>query len=63
MNRIENKGMVTEAAKYFEEEIRESMPEIPRRELCSMVDDYIYYQTDDLTRAEAHAVVEATCLH
>jgi hypothetical protein len=61
MNRIEDKGTVTEAARYFKEEILELMPDIPRGVLCSMVDDYIYYQTDDVSRQEAHAVVDATC--
>lgn len=62
MNRIEDKGMIVEAAKYFKEEVLELMPDVPRKELCSMVDDYIYYQADDVSKAEAHAVVEATCL-
>ena len=62
MNRIENKGMVTEAAKYFREEVLASAPEIPRKELCSMVDDYIYYQADDVSRPEARSVIDATCL-
>jgi hypothetical protein len=62
MNRIEDKGMVNEAAKYFKEEVLESMPDIPRKELCDMVDDYIYYQADDVSREEAHAVVDATCI-
>ena len=50
MNRIEKKEMAVDAAKYFKEEVLESMPGIPRKELCDMVDDYIYYQTDDLSR-------------
>jgi hypothetical protein len=62
MNRIEKKEMAVDAAKYFKEEVLESMPDIPRKELCDMVDDYIYYQTDDLSKEEAHKVVEATCL-
>lgn len=62
MNRIENKEMVTEAAKYFKEEVLENIPDIPREELCDMVDDYIYYQQTDVSRGEAHAVVEETCL-
>jgi len=61
MNRIERKELVVEAAKYFKEEVLESMPDIPRKVLCDMVDDYIYYQTDDLKKEEAHAVVDATC--
>jgi len=62
MNRIERKEIVVEAAKLFEEEVLETAPDIPRKELCDMVDDYIYYQTDDLSKEEAHAVVEATCI-
>jgi hypothetical protein len=62
MNRIEDKGMVTEAAKYFKEEVRELAPDIDREHLCGMVDEYIYYQQDDMTRAEAHKVVEETCM-
>jgi hypothetical protein len=40
MNRIENKGMVADAATLFAEEVRELMPDIPRKELCDLVDDY-----------------------
>ena len=61
MNRIENKEMAADAAKLFKEEIRELMPDIPPKELCDMVDDYIYYQTDDVSKEEAHAVVDVTC--
>jgi hypothetical protein len=61
MNRIEKKESAVDAAKLFQEEVRELMPGIPRKELCDMVDDYIYYQTDDMRRDEAHAIVEATC--
>jgi hypothetical protein len=62
MNRIEKKETAADAAKLFQEEVRELMPDIPRKELCDMVDDYIYYQTDDMSKEEAHAVVEATCI-
>ncbi len=62
MNRIEKKEIAVEAAKLFEEEVRELMPNVPRKELCDMVDDFIYYQTDDLSKKEAHAIVEATCI-
>jgi hypothetical protein len=62
MNRIERKETAVDAAKLFEEEVRELMPDIPRKELCDMVDDFIYYQTDDLSKKEAHAIVEATCI-
>jgi hypothetical protein len=61
MNRIENKEMAVDAAKLFTEEVRELMPDIPRKELCDMVDDYIYYQTNDVSKEEAHAIVDVTC--
>jgi len=61
MNRIEKKEMASDAAVYFKEEVLGLMPDIPRKELCDLVDDYIYYQTDDLSRKEADAVVQATC--
>jgi hypothetical protein len=61
MNRIEKKEIATDAAKLFKEEVRELMPDIPRAELCEMVDEYIYYQTDDLSKQEADAIVEDTC--
>lgn len=61
MNRIEQKEMAPQAAKLFEEEILELKPDIPRKELCDMVDDYIYYQTDDMSKGEAHAIVDITC--
>ena len=62
MNRIEKKETAVDAAKLFQEEVRELMPDIPRKELCNMVDDYIYYQTDDMGKEEAHAITEVTCL-
>ena len=61
MNRIEKKEMAPQAARLFEEEVLELNPDIPRKELCNMVDDYIYYQTDDMTKGEAHAIVDVTC--
>lgn len=61
MNRIEKKEIAPEAARLFEEEVRELKPDIPREELCNMVDDYIYYQTDEMTRPEAHAIVDKGC--
>jgi hypothetical protein len=61
MNRIENRRSAPEAARLFEQEVRELDPEIPRKELCDMVDDFIYYQTDGITRGEAHAIVDMTC--
>jgi hypothetical protein len=61
MNRIENKEMAADAARLFTEEVLELMPDIPRKELCDMVDDFIYYQTDDVSKEEAHAVVDITC--
>ena len=62
MNRIEKKETAIDAARLFKEEVSELMPDIPRRELCEMVDEYIYYQTDDLSKQEADAIVEATCI-
>jgi len=62
MNRIEKKESAADSAKLFEEEVRELTPDIPRKELCDMVDDYIYYQTDDMSRQEADAIVEETCM-
>jgi len=61
MNRIEKKETAPNAARLFEEEVRELKPDIPREELCDMVDDYIYYQTDDLSKREAHAIVDISC--
>lgn len=61
MNRIEKKEMAPAAARLFEEEVLELKPDIPRKELCDMVDDYIYYQTDDMSKVEAHAIVDISC--
>ncbi len=62
MNRIEKKKSAPSAAKLFEEEVRGINPETPREVVCHMVDDYLYYQQDDITRDEAHHIVEETCL-
>lgn len=62
MNRIEDKETVAEAAKYFKEGVLETAPGIDRKNLCGIVDEYIYYQQDDMTRDEARKVVEETCL-
>jgi hypothetical protein len=62
MNRIEKKETAADAAKLFKEEVIELVPGIPREELCDMVDDFIYYQTDDMSKEEAHVIVEATCI-
>lgn len=62
MNRIEKKEMAADAAKLFKEEVLELKPDVPRKELCDMVDDYIYYQTTGVSKEEAHAIVEATCI-
>lgn len=61
MNRIEKKEVAPYAARLFEEEVRELKPDISREELCDMVDDYLYYQTDGLSRMEAHAIVDISC--
>ncbi len=60
MNRLE-KEMAPQAAKLFEAEILGLRSDIPRKELCDMVDDYIYYQTNDMTRVEAHAISDIAC--
>ncbi len=61
MNRIEKKEIAPGAARLFEQEVLELKPDIPRKELCDMVDEYIYYQTDDMSKEEAHAIVDITC--
>ncbi len=61
MNRIEKKEMAPQAAKLFEKEVLELDSGISRKELCDMVDDYIYYQTDGMSRGEAHVIVDITC--
>lgn len=61
MSKIDNTGTV-EAARYFKEEVLDIMPDIPREELCGMVDEYIYYQRADVSRDQAHRVVEDTCI-
>ncbi len=61
MNRIEKKEMAPQAAKLFKAEILELRSDIPRKELCDMVDDYIYYQTNDMTRVEAYAIADMAC--
>ncbi len=63
MNRIEKKESVAEAAIYFKEEVLEVVPDVPRDSLCKMVDQYIYYQQDDVSREEARTVVEQTCIN
>ena len=62
MNRIEKKEIAPDAAKLFEEEVLQLEPDISREDLCDMVDDYIYYQTDGVSREEAHAIVDITCI-
>ena len=62
MNRIGKKELAADAAKLFQAEVLELKPDILRKELCGMVDDYVYYQTDDVSTEEAHAVVEVTCI-
>ncbi len=61
MNRIGGKEIARDAARLFENEVLELTSEIPRDELCAMVDDYIYFQTDNMSRQEARAVVDETC--
>jgi len=52
---------ICEAANYFKEEILEIMPDIPTSQLADMVSLYIYYQYG-ITKEEAKAVIEKTCL-
>jgi hypothetical protein len=61
MNRIERKEIAPDAAKLFEQEVLSLKPDVPRQELCDMVDEYVYYQTDDMSRTEAHKLVDGTC--
>jgi hypothetical protein len=61
MNRIEKKEIAPDASKVFQSEVRSFAPDITRKELCDMVDDYIYYQTDDISREEAYSIVDITC--
>lgn len=51
-----------DAAKYFKEEVLDIMPDIPTEELSGMVGEYIYYQAPDVSKDEAHEVVEETCV-
>ncbi len=61
MNKIDAKWMA-DAARYFKEEVLDIMPGIPREELSAMVGEYIYYQQTDISKSEAHKVVEETCV-
>ena len=61
MNRIEKKETAADAAKLFKEEVIELIPDISRKELCDMVDDFIYYQTDAMSKEEARALVDVNC--
>jgi len=61
MNRIEHNETIVDAAKLFQEEVLELIPDITRKELCDMVDDFIYYQTNDVSKEEARRVVDASC--
>jgi hypothetical protein len=61
MNTTVDKWTV-DAAKYFKEEVLDIMPDISRDELSEMVGEYIYYQQADVSKNEAHMVVEETCI-
>jgi hypothetical protein len=61
MSRIEKKEMAADAAKLFQAEVLELKPDVPHKELCDMVNNYIYYQIIDVSKEETHAVVDATC--
>ena len=61
MNKIEKKEIAPDAARLFEEEVRGLKPDISRNALCDLVNDYIYYQTDNMGKEEARAIVDVTC--
>jgi hypothetical protein len=61
MNRIERKEQAPVAARLFEQEVLELIPDITRAELCDMVEDFVYYQTDGLLREEARELVDKGC--
>jgi len=61
MNRIERKEAAPVAARLFEEEVLELSPDIARAELCDMVEDFVYYQTDGMGREEALELVDRGC--
>jgi hypothetical protein len=61
MNSTTDKWTV-DAAKYFKEEVLDIMPDIPSDELSGMVGEYIFYQQPDVSKSEAHTVVEETCV-
>jgi hypothetical protein len=61
LNKIEKKEIAPDVARLFEEEVHGLKPDSSRKELCDLVNDYIYYQTDDLSKEEAHAIVDVTC--
>jgi endonuclease V-like protein UPF0215 family len=58
---IADKG-IADAAKYFQGEVLEIMPDIPREELTDMVGEYIYYQKADVGKEKAREVVRETCV-
>ena len=60
MNSVMDKWTV-DAANYFKEEVLDIMPDIPGEELSGMVGEYIFYQQADVSKNDAHTVVEATC--
>jgi hypothetical protein len=61
MNSADVKSTI-EAANYFKEEVLEIMPDIPREELSEMVGEYIYYLQAEVSKNEAHEIVEGTCV-
>lgn len=61
MNRIGRKELAPVAARLFEEEVLELIPDIPRAELCDMVHEFVYYQADGMTREEVGALVDRSC--
>ena len=61
MNRIGTKELAPVAARLFEEEVLELIPDIPRTELCDMVDECVYYQADGMSREEVRELVDRSC--
>jgi hypothetical protein len=57
-----NDRRTVEAAKYFQGEVLDIMPDIPRSELSDMVGEYIYYQQADVGKDKVREVVRETCM-
>jgi len=61
MSRRERKELAPAAARLFEQEVLELAPDVTRAELCDMVDDFVYYQTDGMRREEANELSDRGC--